>query len=251
MAPDVNKIPYRGVYLDGEKLNGVSCLVEKEKFFVPVRPLLEAVRLGYSADANTLDICNGKAVFTADSNAFRLNGMPLMLSDKPKVVNGEWYLSAAYMACILRRGLKQDTISESVLFVQGGAFDDKIVWVESSTNPDFGKLFEMLRNGPDKRGYWDGFGKDASFTVTLKEEMSVDKVSIHFLRGNTRVARFAIEAIDANGKVTRVFEGESDGKTDALQSFTFPSTPARQIRFVGYGNSKNLWNSVVTFVVGE
>ena len=122
--------------------------------------------------------------------------------------------------------------------------------VESPTNPDFAKLSEMLRNGPDKRGYWDGLGKNATFTVTLKEEMPVDKVGIHFLRGNTRITRFAIEAIDSKGKVTRVFEGESDGKTDALQTFSFPSIPARQIRFVGFGNSKNLWNSVVTFIVG-
>jgi hypothetical protein len=155
------------------------------------------------------------------------------------------------MACILRRALKQDTVAESVLFVQSGGFDNKVVWVESSTNPDFAKLSEMLRNGPDKRGYWDGFGENATFTVTLKEEMPVDKVSIHFLRGNMRVARFALEAIDANGKVTRVFEGESDGKTDALETFSFPAVSARQIRFIGFGNSKNLWNSVVTFVVGD
>ncbi len=251
VAPDVNKIPYRGIYLDGSKMEGVSCLVEKGKFYVPVRPLLEAVRLNYVADAKTLDICNGKAVFTAGSGEFRLNGTPLALSDKPKVVDGEWYLPAPYMACIVRRGLKQDTLAETVLFVKGGAFDDKIVWVESPTNPDFAKLAEMLRNGPDKRGYWDGLGKNATFTVTLKEEMPVDKVGIQFHQGSTRVARFAIEAIDAKGKVTRVFEGESDGKSNGLETFTFPAVPARQIRFVGFGNSKNLWNSVVTFVVGE
>ncbi len=250
-APDINKIPYRGVYLDGSQLEGVSSLVEKDKYYVPVRPLLEAVRLNYSADATTLNIGNGKVVFTAGAGDFHLNGMSLVLSDKPKVVDGEWYLTAPVMACILRRALKQDTVAESVLFVQSGGFDNKVVWVESPTNPDFAKLSEMLRNGPDKRGYWDGFGKEATFTVTLKEEMPVDKVRIHFLRGNTRVASFAIEAIDANGKVTRVFKGESDGKTDALETFSFPAVSARQIRFVGFGNNKNLWNSVVTFAVGE
>ncbi|MBR4220499.1 MAG: hypothetical protein IKR81_05035, partial [Victivallales bacterium] len=76
-APEVNKIPFRGVYLDGSQLEGVSSLVEKDKYYVPVRPLLEAVRLNYSADATTLNIGNGKVVFTAGSGDCRLNGMSL------------------------------------------------------------------------------------------------------------------------------------------------------------------------------
>ena len=254
---DIGEVPYRGVYLDNRKLEGAICKVENDVTYIPMQTLLKATGLKYAADAKSLNICDGKVIITADPSNITLNGMQFKMSDGPKVTDGEWYVPAAYAALILRRGFTVDGLSESILFEKDelfttkDGFDDRIVWAESPTNPDFRKLYNMVLNIPSKEGYWDGFGNNASFVITLREETVIDHVKIHFLRGNTRVAKFSIEAIDAQGKVTRVFTGESDGKTDALETFSFKPTPARQIRFVGNGNTINKWNSVVTFVIGN
>jgi hypothetical protein len=108
----------------------------------------------------------------------------------------------------------------------------------------------MLQDSCNKNGYWDGEGEGAGFELGLVRPQVIDGVGIHFYMGASRKAKFAIEVSDG-GPWKRVYSGTSSGKVDDVETFRFPAETVSKIRFVGYGNSLNQWNSIITFKLLE
>jgi hypothetical protein len=69
-------------------------------------------------------------------------------------------------------------------------------------------------------------------------------VKMAFFRGTERIAYFDIET-SADGRSWRLIRsGQSNGRTNELQLFSFTRVDARYVRIVGHGNTTNAWNSV-------
>lgn len=78
----------------------------------------------------------------------------------------------------------------------------------------------------------------------LGEEVPVSSVMLSFMNGSQRATIFKLEVSTDGTNYTTVFDGRSNGKTDALESFSFAPVNARYIRYNGSGNTSNEWNSI-------
>lgn len=76
-----------------------------------------------------------------------------------------------------------------------------------------------------------------------------DAVQIAFSKGNERVTSFEIQTSEDGENWNTVLPNQqSSGKVIGLERFQFsPAVQARYVRYVGFGNSKNKWNSVTEF----
>lgn len=90
---------------------------------------------------------------------------------------------------------------------------------------------------------WSGLGQGAWIKFDLGTTATVNKIGIAFYRGSLREAYFSVEVSTDNSTWKKVLEEESNSDTNQLQEFSFPSTQARYVRIMGYGNDENDWNS--------
>lgn len=73
-----------------------------------------------------------------------------------------------------------------------------------------------------------------------------DAIQASFSKGNERVTKFDIQfSTDGEHWLTVIEGAKSSGRAIGLERFQFePAMKARYVRYVGYGNTKNQWNSV-------
>jgi parallel beta-helix repeat protein len=95
---------------------------------------------------------------------------------------------------------------------------------------------------------WSANGDGQWLQMDLGATRTVGHVRAAFYQGNTRQARFDIQAFAA-GTWTTVFTGSSSGSTTALETFDFPDVDTERLRYLGHGNTTNAWNSVTEIEV--
>lgn len=92
---------------------------------------------------------------------------------------------------------------------------------------------------------WSTKGLGQWLRVDLGSEQTIDNVKIAFFQGDSRESIFSIEVSnnDRNWNLVQP-KTSSNGKTSSLEAFSFNPVKARYIRYTGFGNSLNEWNSI-------
>ncbi len=86
---------------------------------------------------------------------------------------------------------------------------------------------------------------DAAYlTADFGEEKEVTHMHAAWYAGNSRQEIFDIETSTDGENWTLVYSGMGNGLTKDMQLFELEPTRARYVRYVGLGNTKNLFNSV-------
>lgn len=85
-------------------------------------------------------------------------------------------------------------------------------------------------------------GQWLQFNLGTKQTVSYMGIAFH--SGNARSSIFEIEVSLDGESWTQVYSGQSSGQTLELEAFDFPDVQAKYVRFVGYGNTTNAWNSI-------
>ncbi len=95
---------------------------------------------------------------------------------------------------------------------------------------------------------WSALGNGQWIRFDLGGYYYIDDFQLAFFKGDQRFANFDIELSDNASSWVTYFSGSQQQSTTALQSINLngPSSrpSARYIRFVGYGNTSNNWNSL-------
>lgn len=92
---------------------------------------------------------------------------------------------------------------------------------------------------------WSAEGDPEWLLFELDEVYTLESIDIAFYKGDERVAYFEIEvSIDGSNWTTVLSSGASSGSSLSLQNFDTTDALAKYVRYVGSGNSGNLWNSV-------
>jgi hypothetical protein len=91
---------------------------------------------------------------------------------------------------------------------------------------------------------WSANGDGQWIKYDLGSVQTVAHVTIAFFNGNQRQTRFDLQVSTDNTAWTNVLTGAlSNGTQTTKQTFDFPDRAARWVRYVGHGNTVNLWNS--------
>ena len=91
---------------------------------------------------------------------------------------------------------------------------------------------------------WSANGDGVWIQLDLGATRNVAFVQLATYNGNLRRSRFDLQYSTGGGVWSDLLVGrETSGTTTELETFDFADVGARWIRFVGHGNSVNLWNS--------
>jgi chitodextrinase len=99
-----------------------------------------------------------------------------------------------------------------------------------------------LDNNLDTR--WSAFGEGQWIRYDLGSPKTIEALSIAFYRGTERQAHFDLQVSNDRAAWTPVLSGASSGTTLAPQRFDFTPVQARYVRYLGHGNTSNMWNSL-------
>lgn len=118
---------------------------------------------------------------------------------------------------------------------------DQPIVTASSFQGDY--LPEKVVDG-DPATRWSAEGNEQWLQLDLREVKTLAAVEIAFLQGDRRNSLFVLQASADGSEWTTLFEGQSGGKSAAPESFSFSPVRVRYVRYLGFGNSENAWNSL-------
>ena len=253
MPPETGTIPENAVMVNGKVVPG-TLKRSSDGPLVPAEAVFRALGVETkSADGMlTVELQGRKAVFSNYSTDFTIDGINFSMRNRAERVNGVWYLPAHVVAALTHSQLNSDTINNSVAFSPAPyRRNQPVLWAESNKNANQDEIFEMLSSRPRKSTYWAGSGRDTWFKLVLSRPMKLKGIGIRWLSGSSRVANFSLECSPDGRDWHTVYKGQSSGKTEQMETYSFPPETVRQIRFNGYGNNQNDWNSIYDFKLIE
>ncbi|HPT99520.1 MAG TPA: discoidin domain-containing protein, partial [Armatimonadota bacterium] len=188
------------------------------------------------------------ARFVAGSTTLELNGRRFQMPGPAVQEKGEWYLPDSVVAAVAGQELTRDQEGVGVTLAPSRIpGDDAILWIEANKESDLAALRAMLADIPGRREYWAAEGKDVGFDLVLARPVKLRGVGIRWHQGTARQTRFSLETSTDGVTWRKVFDGTSSGKTADLETYTFDPHEASYVRFRGFGNTQNNWNSIVHF----
>lgn len=238
------------VFLDGHLLPAPPTRAAGTCLLVPATAVLKTLGIKAVEMDGGLSVKAGDriALFRAGAADFDLNGhhfkMPVPGAHEQK----EWFLPDSVLAALTGLDLVRDDATSSVQLTRGRVGpQSEVLWIEANKGSDPQAMHAMLADIPGRREYWAAEGRDVQFDLTLVRPISLKDIGIQWHQGATRQAKFALET-SADGAIwTKVFDGASSGKSEALETYAFAPHEVQYVRFHGYGNADNEWNSIVHF----
>jgi len=92
---------------------------------------------------------------------------------------------------------------------------------------------------------WSANGDGQWLQLDLGTTRTVSHVRIATYNGDTRQTRFDLQVATTPGAWTNILTNTlTSGTTTGEETFDFDDVPARYVRYLGHGNTTNLWNSV-------
>ena len=91
---------------------------------------------------------------------------------------------------------------------------------------------------------WSAQGEGEWIIFDLGESIILEEMAIAWYQGKGRTFTFDIEISEDKATWSRIFSGFSSAQTDKLETYGFANSWGRFVRIVGYGNTKNNWNSI-------
>ncbi len=96
----------------------------------------------------------------------------------------------------------------------------------------------------DLQTRWSAEGDGQWIMYDAGAMATISEVALAWAHGDRRTASFTIE-VSLDGRTWKeVYSGDSSGDTNDLETYTFPSVPARYVLIAGYGNEDNLWTNI-------
>ncbi|MGI5817302.1 MAG: discoidin domain-containing protein [Armatimonadota bacterium] len=190
------------------------------------------------------------ALFRADESELSLNGHLFKMPAEVLRVRGEWFVPDSVLAAVAGLDLVRDDASECAQLSQSQtAPQSEVLWIEANREHDLQALRAMVTDIPGRREYWAAEGQDVQFDVTLVRPMRVRGIGIQWHQGSARQAKFALETSTDGVTWREVFDGASSGTSGGMETYSFDPHEVEYVRFHGYGNTANAWNSIVHFRV--
>lgn len=132
--------------------------------------------------------------------------------------------------------------SSGVNVTTSTAINPQVVAVQASS--DDGNIPENTLDD-DLGTRWSALGDGEWIEYQFDDQYLLQSVDLAFFKGNERVATFDLEVSHDGSNWTVVLDdATSSGTTNALENFDFTDTDTTFVRYVGYGNSSNDWNSL-------
>lgn len=133
--------------------------------------------------------------------------------------------------------------------IPGSSSVASVAPVTASASADDGNVAANAVDN-DLNTRWSANGSGAWLQLDLGATKQFGSVNLAFYKGDQRSALFDIQVSTNGSSWATVLSGATgSGSTTSLETFSVTSSNARYVRFLGYGNSANSWNSVTEMSV--
>jgi sialate O-acetylesterase len=137
------------------------------------------------------------------------------------------------------------TVLWALLFISPALPADIVPVREAAAAASQGKNIAANAVDGDLATRWSAEGNGKWLRMDLGRLRSIAAVEIAFAAGDRRNSFFVLEASADGTNRAVLFEGQSGGKTVGFERFEFAPVEARFVRYTGFGNSDNEWNSLL------
>ncbi len=234
----------------GKRIDKPENRVEGKELLAPALEVARMLGGKVEAGKGTLKLVFGKhtSEFKVGEAAFSYDGTPMVMRAKAIEENGAWFIPAYVLAGIGNALVAGDLEMKSAFFVARKK-PSEILWIDSNCAFTEVEWEQVTHDFEGKTQYWATNGSDRTFTVAFTEPRELEAIGMRWSQGNSRVAKFKLEICDGKNWKT-VHDGDSF-KMREVELYKFPKQTVREIRFTGYGNSVNTWNSIISFLPVE
>jgi len=111
---------------------------------------------------------------------------------------------------------------------------------------DDGNVAENVADG-DLITRWSASGDGQWLSFEFDSPAEISQIGISFYNGTQRSTKFDIEVSDDGVSWRNILSETSSGFTDDVEKYSVTPFTSKYVRFVGHGNSINLWNSIQEF----
>ncbi|MHB8995498.1 MAG: discoidin domain-containing protein [Armatimonadota bacterium] len=240
------------VFLDGQLIAAPPTRAADTCLLLPTTAIFKALGIkAVEADgALRVNAMDRISLFRAGDDDFSLNGHVLKMPVPAVREQKEWLVPDSVLAAVTGLDLVRDEVSACVQLTRSRISPQTaVLWIEANKGSDLQGLRAMVADIPGRREYWAAEGRDVQFDVTLARRAKAQGIGIQWHQGAARQAKFALETSTDGATWKKVFEGASSGKSEGLETYAFDPHDVQYVRFHGYGNTANDWNSLVHFRV--
>lgn len=125
-------------------------------------------------------------------------------------------------------------------------------WRQARTTGNGGVITNSIDGNMTTRWAAEGTESAAWAVYDLGEVKTLDKVQLAFYNGDSRVYTFSIAVSEDGQNYTTVLNKQkSSGTTNEFEVFDLGGAKARYVKYMGGGNTVNMWNSVNELVLTE
>jgi len=238
---------------------------------IPMRALLEAMDAEVSWDEATSTATavapEGTEIkITENQKTVYVNGNAVELDVPAMIIDGRFVIPVRFVAENLGAKVSWDDLAQKVIIdkkkvSQIGLGIVNYIPIKATKqsgaedNPD--RQITSSIDGNASSSYWgvsSADGADVWGIYDFGEVKTLDKVMITFMHGNTRKYKFDIEVSVDGVNYTAILkdkETSGDYATGKFETFDLGGAQARYVRYRGYGNNTNKWNSLAEIVFTE
>lgn len=262
-----SEAPYNegiGIKLNNNYLySDVAPTIVNDRTLLPMRAIFEALGADVEWDETTATATATGAKATIkitenDTTAY-VNGIETELDVPAMIIDGRFVVPVRFISESLGATVTWDEMSSLVTIKIAVESTIKKKW----DIPNVIDIKSAIQSGDDGTntilnsfdGYlssrWAPEGKDGDAwgIYDLGQVYALDKVFLSYYNGTSRIYYFDIQVSeDGINYVDVIKGGKSSGTTDELEEYNMKGVKARYIKYIGGGNSTNLWNSLTEIV---
>ena len=253
------------VRLNGNYLySDVPPMTVNDRALVPMRALFEALNAEVTWDEATATTTAANSYtsiqLTEGQTTAYVNGAPVELEAPAQIIQDRFLVPLRFVSESLGATVEWDPYGQLINITAKTE-------VKKWDIPNLIDIQSAVQSGDDGNGNtilnsfdgllstrWAPEGTDGAAwgVYDLGAVYPLDKVYLSYHNGNSRTYYFSIEVSEDGVNYTPVIEnGESSGTTLELEEYDLGGVNARYVKYIGGGNTENLWNSVTEIVFTE
>ena len=243
-----------GIKIDGQYMySDVEPTIIDDRTLVPMRAIFENLGADIAWDEATETVTGTRSgttvTLTIGSTAAYVNGEEVTLDVPAMLIGDRTMVPIRFVSESLGAKVDWEAASRTVLIsspVEFNPLDPSAVQIIdatwSSDNGESENGYKAFDGNPNTR--WAAEGVDEWIIFELAEEAQIVSFYTHFNNGASRVYGYELYASTDGVNFTKFLTHETSGSSDTETVTLDAPVTAKYIKYVGKGNTTNLWNSL-------
>ena len=252
----------------------VEPFIQNGRTLVPMRAIFEALDANVTWDdatATATGVKDGITVkITRDSDTAFVNDKEYKLDAPAQIKDGRFVVPVRFIAESFGVTVEWDAYSKTVLILGQGAIASNVYkgeFISKHDIPDALPVYSIEQSGDDGAGdnialafdnllstNWavkeDELGNPGWGIFDLGSVKTINSISTAYMRGGERKYTFSIYVSEDGKNYTLVKDKlQSPGTGAQLDTYDLGGVKGRYVKYVGYGNTANSWNSITEIVI--